>query len=89
MNRTELNALVYDIVGDHFDADESDTALVIEEALFQVRHALVQGAEIDLDYLGVLKRNDDGTYAYDPRVGAGFDVDDVEDGEERKHADAN
>lgn len=88
MNRTEINAKVYDIIGGYFDADADDTAHVIEETLFQIRHALLKGTEIDLDYLGVLRKNADGTYTYDPREEAGCSADEAEDDEEKANANA-
>lgn len=86
MNRTDINARVYDLVGDYFDASADDTAQVIEETLFQMRHALMRGTEIDLDYLGVLRKNGDGTYTYDPREGVACDAGEAEDDEEKAHA---
>lgn len=87
MNRTDINTRVYDLVGEYFDASADDTAQVIEETLFQMRHALMRGTEIDLDYLGVLRKNSDGTYTYDPREVA-CDADEAEDDEEKAHANA-
>lgn len=89
MQRNELNAKVYDIIGDYFDAGAEDAAHVIEETLFQMRHALMAGTEVDLDYLGVLRKNADGTYTYDPRENEGCSADEAEDDEEREHAHAN